>query len=114
MNFVTNGDYKINHIYSFADTLILTTDEKNVLRLWSKKLELQSLIDFQDKTITSMLHPSTYINKLLVGTREGHLELWNLHSKKLIFEFKQFLGTPITCLAEAPAIDVVGIGKKHF
>jgi U3 small nucleolar RNA-associated protein 21 len=38
-------------------------------------------------TITSLIHPATYINKFLVGFSDGRLELWNFNSRKLIYQY---------------------------
>lgn len=35
-----------------------------------------------------MAHPDTYINKIVVGSREGSIQLWNIHSGKLVYTFK--------------------------
>jgi len=31
--------------------------------------------------ITSVVHPSTYLNKILIGSQQGTLHLWNLKTK---------------------------------
>lgn len=56
-----------------------------------------------------MLHPSTYLNKILVGSDEGALQLWNVHTMKRIYTFKGW-GSPVTSLEQSPAVDVVGVG----
>ena len=38
--------------------------------------------DEQDH-VTCIAHPHTYLNKVLVGTRSGVLQLWNIKSKKV-------------------------------
>ena len=37
--------------------------------------------------MSALCHPSTYIDKVLVGSSQGHLQLWNLKSAKLIYTF---------------------------
>ena len=42
----------------------------------------------QNGTISSIVHPATYINKFVVGFTNGVLELWNFNRKKLLYSFK--------------------------
>lgn len=56
-----------------------------------------------------MLHPSTYLNKILVGSEEGSLELWNVRTMKCIYTFKGW-GSAVTALEQSPAADVVAVG----
>ena len=68
---------------------------------------------------SAVMHPATYINKVIIGFSDGHLELWNFKSKKLVYSYSSHLQTLssvtdsapcITCLEQSPALDVVGIG----
>lgn len=44
--------------------------------------ELQANIQFDsDFTATTMLHPSTYLNKILVGSSQGSMQLWNIKTQ---------------------------------
>ena len=60
-------------------------------------------------SVSAILHPSTYMNKILLGSHQGKLQLWNIKSNKLIYAFDGF-GAGVTVLAQAPAIDVAAIG----
>ena len=46
--------------------------------------------------VTSILHPNTYLNKILIASDDGHLDLWNVRSKKCIYRFTQFINKEIT------------------
>jgi U3 small nucleolar RNA-associated protein 21 len=88
---------------------------------------LASTIEF-DKgfTATSILHPATYLNKVLIASSQGDMQLWNIQSKQCIYKYEssQLLSAPatpllgqkhqpgsaITCMTQSPAIDVVGLG----
>merc|ERR1719430_1757223 len=59
--------------------------------------------------VSALCHPSTYIDKILVGSKQGHLQLWNIKSTKLVYTFKGW-GSAVNVLEQAPAIDVVAIG----
>jgi U3 small nucleolar RNA-associated protein 21 len=93
-------------------------------------VELQNQIQFQKGFIgTTMLHPATYLNKIVVGSTNGDLQLWNtrtwyvatstrenvneLMDSELIHTFPHPVPaapSAITCLVQSPAIDVIGIG----
>ena len=62
-------------------------------------------------TILSALHPSTYLNKLLLGSQQGQLQLWNIRTSKLVYTFKGW-GSGVQILAQSPAVDVVGVGLE--
>jgi U3 small nucleolar RNA-associated protein 21 len=91
-------------------------------------------------TATSLLHPATYLNKVLVASSQGDMQLWNIRTKLVFacfslqpfiliipnrtcihtFSHSRILTSPagpsshspcaITALTQSPAIDVVGIG----
>lgn len=99
-------------------------------------LAIDLLMEIQfgpDSTPTSILHPDTYINKVLVATREGLMQLWNIRTKwrrlsfwmqcfikplhththatfrKLLYTFPAF-ASPITTMCQSPVVDVVAVG----
>ena len=77
-------------------------------------VELYGEIHFDSESfqIMSVVHPSTYLNKLLLGSKQGQLQLWNIRTNKLIYTFAGW-GSPILCLSQSPAIDVVGMGLEN-
>lgn len=76
-----------------------------------KTKELVSQIPFHNHffKITSILHPSTYINKILLGSEQGSLQLFNVRKQKTIYTFKGW-NQKVTCLSQSPVIDLVAIG----
>ncbi|XLR48429.1 hypothetical protein S83_033089, partial [Arachis hypogaea] len=56
-----------------------------------------------------IMHRDTYLNKVLVGSEQGPMQLWTISTKKKIFEFKGW-DSPITCCVSSPALDVVAVG----
>jgi U3 small nucleolar RNA-associated protein 21 len=60
-------------------------------------------------TPTCLAHPDTYLNKVVVGSAEGRLQLWNFATASLLFEFPGW-GSAVCCIAPSPALDVVGVG----
>ena len=65
---------------------------------------------------TSVCHPDTYLNKVVIGGFDGSLVLLNIKTGKVIHHFaaEGALGnvskSPVTCVTNAPALDVVGVG----
>lgn len=59
---------------------------------------------------TCMIHPSTYINKLAVGTDNGSVSIVNVRTGKLVFDCNVAPGTAVSTLAQSPVVDVVGVG----
>ncbi|EQC27067.1 hypothetical protein SDRG_15077 [Saprolegnia diclina VS20] len=91
--------------------ILFSIAEDNTMRIWSTTdLELLETITFEATfTPTLLLHPSTYLNKVLVGSTQGALQLWNVHTLKCVFAFKGW-GSEVTAMAQSPAVDVVAIG----
>ncbi|XP_029921295.1 WD repeat-containing protein 36 [Myripristis murdjan] len=58
---------------------------------------------------SALCHPSTYLNKVLLGSSQGALQLWNIKTSKLLYSFSGW-GAAITALQQSPAVDVVGVG----
>uniref|UniRef100_A0A8C2ZFV5 WD repeat domain 36 n=1 Tax=Cyclopterus lumpus TaxID=8103 RepID=A0A8C2ZFV5_CYCLU len=59
--------------------------------------------------VSAMMHPSTYLNKVLLGSSQGALQLWNIKTSKLLFTFPGW-SVGVTVLQQSPAVDVVGVG----
>ena len=68
-------------------------------------------LDKSSFQITAAVHPSTYLNKILFGSRQGNLQLWNIKTNTKIHEFEG-CGEPITVLEQAPAVDVIAVGLQ--
>ena len=48
--------------------------------------EVQAVIQFESGfTATQMLHPATYLNKILVGSSQGTMQLWNIRSQSVAY-----------------------------
>ena len=59
-----------------------------------------------------MAHLDTYLNKVVVGSQEGKLQLWNFASGKMLYEFTGLGDAAVQCIAPSPALDVVGLGMS--
>lgn len=58
---------------------------------------------------TCLSHPNTYLNKILVGSSSGKLQLWNIRTGSLIMNFKGY-SSGITTIEQTPSVDVMAIG----
>ncbi|GHJ84709.1 hypothetical protein NliqN6_1111 [Naganishia liquefaciens] len=110
----SSPDVKLGQILIFGEQLLALRQDGCGLLVWKiSTLELESEIKFHASfTATTMLHPATYLNKVVVGSAEGALQLWNVRTMSLIHTFPapKKTSAAITILAQSPAIDVIGIG----
>ena len=120
----------VHTLLPFGDHL-LSIDSENCLKIWdvrekgrrnpvsitfnirSTAAELYGEVHFDLATflVTCAVHPSTYLNKILLGSRQGALQLWNVHTNTMVYTFKGW-GSAVMTLAQSTAIDVVGVGLE--
>jgi len=105
---------KVKLLFPFGPHLI-SIDEESQLFVFDIKAESQIIhIEFDKKIfdITTVCHPMTYKDKILLGSSQGTLQLWNLKSGKKIYTFKGWK-SPVTCIVPCPQVlDAVAIGLK--
>ncbi|KAJ0968681.1 hypothetical protein J5N97_021558 [Dioscorea zingiberensis] len=105
---------KVNSLLFFGEH-VLSLDVKGNLFIWAFKGTEDSLvpvghIQLEDKCSPScIMHPDTYLNKVIIGSQEGSLQLWNVSTKKRLYEFKGW-DSPVHCCVASPALDVVAVG----
>lgn len=105
---------RVEHILPFGPHLI-AIDAQNILRVWEiRTQELTLTLPFNEVSfrMSALLHPITYINKILLASAQGSLQLWNIRTQTLIYTFKGW-ESRVTQLSQAPAIDVVAIGLEN-
>eukprot|EP01130_Rhizamoeba_saxonica_P018231 TRINITY_DN9057_c0_g1_i1.p1 TRINITY_DN9057_c0_g1~~TRINITY_DN9057_c0_g1_i1.p1 ORF type:complete len:883 (-),score=176.62 TRINITY_DN9057_c0_g1_i1:97-2664(-) len=109
---LSGHEARVNLLLPLGDFL-LSISEDNRLNIWNyRKANLFAFIDLPDYFHpTVIMHPDTYLNKIIVGSQEGLMQLWNIRKRKLIYSFDGW-GSEITCIEQSPAVDVVGIGLK--
>ncbi|KAF7796706.1 hypothetical protein EIP86_007889 [Pleurotus ostreatoroseus] len=113
----------LSFILVFGNQILALTEDGGRMLVWDTvEGVLQCSIQFDAGfTATSILHPATYLNKVLVSSSEGHMQLWNIRAQACIHKFSasslltspsgsQNTPTSITAMAQSPAIDVVGVG----
>lgn len=94
---------------------LISIDESSCVKIWDIKAEeLYLELTFSNEIfkISAVMHPHTYINKILFGSEQGEMQLWNIKTSKLIYTFKGW-GTHVTCIEQSPAVDVVAIGLAN-
>lgn len=109
-----NNQTKVHLILPFGPHLI-AVDKRNYLRVWDIKAESLYLeMEFQRKCfeITAIAHPATYLNKILVGSKQGKMQLWNLKTCKLLYSFSGW-DSSVLVLEQAPAPDVIAVGLAN-
>ncbi|KAF8319292.1 Utp21-domain-containing protein [Clavulina sp. PMI_390] len=110
----------IASILVFGSRMLALTEDGTHLLVWDMETSKPvNSIEFDaDFTATHMLHPATYLNKILIGSSQGGLQLWNIATGMKIHTFDpsniRSRGTSgpsaITSVVQSPAIDIVGIG----
>uniref|UniRef100_A0A1Q3EZB5 Putative wd repeat protein n=1 Tax=Culex tarsalis TaxID=7177 RepID=A0A1Q3EZB5_CULTA len=94
---------------------LVSVDEGSLVKVWNVSLEEVYLeIPFSNEQfeITALMHPASYKNKILFGSAQGGLQLWNVKNGKLVHSFKDF-DSKIVVLEQAPALDVAAIGLQN-
>ncbi|KAF9063827.1 Utp21-domain-containing protein [Rhodocollybia butyracea] len=111
----------LSFITIFGTQLLALTEDGRKMFCWDvAEGALEATIEFDnDFTATYILHPATYLNKVLVSSSQGAIQLWNIRSETCIHKFpsssllsspSDASGSAITTLTQSSAIDVVGIG----
>ncbi|XP_001513138.1 WD repeat-containing protein 36 isoform X1 [Ornithorhynchus anatinus] len=91
---------------------VISVDVESVVIIWHVHSEEEYLQLNFDKTvfkISAVMHPSTYLNKVLFGSEQGSLQLWNIKSNQLLYTFPGWK-SGVTTLQQAPALDVIAVG----
>ena len=63
-------------------------------------------------SITCAMHPATYLNKILLASRRGEMQLWNIRTSKLVYTFTGW-GSAVLAVVQSPVVDVVGVGLEN-
>uniref|UniRef100_A0A5S6Q0T3 Protein-tyrosine-phosphatase n=1 Tax=Trichuris muris TaxID=70415 RepID=A0A5S6Q0T3_TRIMR len=91
---------------------LVSVDEKSRVIVWnigSRSVQSEICMEASLFRITALCHPATYVNKVLFGSEQGSLKLFNLKSNNLIYEFSGW-DSQVTVIRQSPAVDVVAIG----
>ena len=99
----------VRHLLMLSETTLLSVCEGGTLIAWSLPEGDVVRRLHAGFTPTSLCHPATYLNKVLLGASDGRLQLHNVRSGQKVHEFAGW-GSAVLCLEQSPALDVVGIG----
>ncbi|KAJ2307649.1 rRNA-processing protein utp21, partial [Coemansia sp. RSA 2706] len=102
---------EISSLQHFGDHIIGISAD-NAVVVWDRgSRELFTALEFAREAfqVTAVVHPSTYVNKIVVGSAQGGMQVWNIQTRRCLYEFKS-VGSGIACLVQAPAIDVLALG----
>ena len=67
-------------------------------------------VQFENKDLTGIIHPVTYVNKMLFygGNK---MELWNVIEHERVYEFT--MDSPIETVVQSPVVDIVAVGCQN-
>lgn len=103
---------KVHLLLPFGVQHLISIDMDSTLKVWNVQNETEFCeIPFNndDFRITAICHPPTYLNKIILGSEQGLLQLWNIKKCSLVHTFQRF-DCKIDVIESAPAIDVIAIG----
>lgn len=105
---------KVTQLFIFGDALISTSID-HTMKIWNYKSgKLIKSIDLHPEfEVTDIIHPNTYLNKIVISSSTGRIQLWNINSYKLIYEFKGFPNNCICSLCQTPALDIIAVGLEN-
>lgn len=108
----------LSSLLVFGDYVCSLAADGTKLFVWSlSTTELLQMVELHTSCIASCLvHPATYLNKVVIGNTDGSLQLWNVRTASLIHAFhaKDVRGgrdssSGIVHLTQSPAIDVLAV-----
>lgn len=93
-------------------------DEKKKILSWSAEIKQAPVVVFRFPfdldQLTTVMQPHTYLNKLLIGTKDGRLQLWNVQTQSLVYAFKKASwSSAVLKVEQSPAVDVVAVALAN-
>ncbi len=73
----------LSALLNFGNQVLALTEDGRYLHAWDVETgNLDTSIVFDDGfTATHVIHPATMLNKVLVASAEGSMQLWNLRTR---------------------------------
>lgn len=112
-------DGTITHMLPFGEYLVATSSSGEIFiykkpagsKIASELYTTLSQINTQiDGNIVGLIHPPTYLNKIVVATTE-HVLIFNIRTGKLLYRSPEAqFGESISCIEFAPALDIIAVG----
>jgi len=120
-----NQNSTIQEFISFGNQIVALSSCGKTLWVWNldtKALHITIELPSTFGLATTVVHPSTYLNRIVVASQEGQLAIYNIQTGALIHIFQPTLfktpfksrcssaKVPITRMVQAPAVDIIAVG----
>ncbi|CAN3373466.1 hypothetical protein DIURU_003021 [Diutina rugosa] len=106
------SDATVHKIIVFGEFLVATMSDNSVEVFKGRKAQFTHYTSMNINTIegqiVDVVHPPTYLNKVVVATT-SKLFIFNIKTGKLIYKSAEF-AEPISALESAPVLDLVAVG----
>ncbi|GLT28646.1 hypothetical protein SLA2020_035620 [Shorea laevis] len=105
---------KVNLLLLFGEHILSVDAEGNIF-IWAFKGIENNLAPIghikldENFSPSCIMHPDTYLNKVILGSQEGSLQLWNISTKIKLFEFRGW-NSSVCSSVSSPALDVIAVG----
>lgn len=118
--YISKENAKIKTLLLLGD-YILASDNYNQIIIWENKQEKPVLLWENAFEIIDILHPMTYLNKILIVGRRNML-LFNIKTSENIYEFEESLekhyhlqeeNKEITTVKHSPSLHVIALGFSN-
>ncbi|CCD15319.1 unnamed protein product [Trypanosoma congolense IL3000] len=105
---------KVNHLLAVDDILFCVGQDKRiVVREVKSGRALGDFLVENSEDVRAIAVPTGYNNKLLLGSAEGSLQLYNFRSGECLWHSRRSGGAQITSLAVSNYKDIVAYGTSH-
>uniref|UniRef100_A0A8R1HTU6 WD_REPEATS_REGION domain-containing protein n=1 Tax=Caenorhabditis japonica TaxID=281687 RepID=A0A8R1HTU6_CAEJA len=94
---------------------IVAVDTKSEIHVIGTSPDLHPILTIENGEnfqISAIIHPSTYLNKIVIGSTTGLLRVVNFKTGKIIHEFEDCFESAVTFLAQTTALDILAIGLE--
>lgn len=106
---VSTGLKECERIFVFEEFIIIVGFTDGSVQLLSRKGEMMNSFSI-GKQVTAVIHPNTFLNKMLFGCSDGAVELWNVKTGSMVYRLVQD-GPSVCCLAQAPDANIIAVGR---
>lgn len=110
----TEDEALLGQLIVFGDYVVALAADGHAAYVWSLATnELLQTLDLAGWTASCVVHPATYLNKVVIGGADGSVQLWNVRTGQHIHTFgaQQIRGTPagVVSVTQSPAVDVLAV-----
>eukprot|EP00737_Agarophyton_chilense_P003594 gb/GEZJ01004255.1/.p1 GENE.gb/GEZJ01004255.1/~~gb/GEZJ01004255.1/.p1 ORF type:complete len:263 (+),score=45.41 gb/GEZJ01004255.1/:1573-2361(+) len=109
-----------NHVFVMVENVLISISEEGKVVVWTLPentndrpfidgIVLSEIHISPDFAVTYICHPQTYINKILLGAKDGRCLLVNFRAMNVVHMFPWF-ESAITITEPSPVVDVFAVG----